>query len=135
MTAAFLDTNVIVRYITGLPPNMASRAAEIIDRLDDLWVTPVAIAEAAYILTTVYQLPREHVVDHLMEFLLKENIYSYAIDQGLLLQGLLLCRPSGRISIPDSLIWASARSAGAQIVYSFDERFPDLGLEVRRGEG
>ena len=129
---AFLDTNMVVRYITGMPSEMATRAAQVIDHLDNLWVTPVVVAETAHVLMSVYQVPRAEVVDHLIELMLKENINSHAIDEDQVIQGLLLCRPSGRVSVPDALIWAEARSAGAQVVYTFDEAFPSQGLEVRR---
>ena len=128
--SGFLDTSVVVRYLTGDPPELAERAARFIDSVDDLQVTDVVIAEAAYVLGSVYQVPRETVVDHLIAFLQKENISPFALDNGLVLQALLMCRPSGRVSFADAMIWAAARSAGSRVVYSFDERFPGDGLEV-----
>jgi len=129
---AFLDTNMVVRYITGMPSEMATRAAQVIDHLDNLWVTPVVVAETAHVLMSVYQVPRVEVVDHLIAFMLKKNINSHAIDEELIIQGLLLGRPSGGVSVADVLIWAEARSAGTQVVYTFDEAFPSEGLEVRQ---
>ena len=129
---AFLDANMVVRYITGMPSEMATRAAQVIDHLVNLWVTPVVVAETAHVLMSVYQVPRAEVVDHLIAFMLKKNINSHAIDEDLIIQGLLLVRPSGRVSVPDALVWAEARSAGAQVVYTFDEAFPSEGLEVRQ---
>jgi hypothetical protein len=41
-----------------------------------------------------------------------------------------MCRDSGRVSIPDALIWAAARSAGNTPVYTLDRRFPADGIEV-----
>ena len=129
---AFLDTNMVVRYITGMPSEMATRAAQVIDHLDNLWVTPVVVAETAHVLMSVYQVPRAEVVDHLIAFMLKKNINSHAIDEELIIQGLLLGRPSGGVSVADVLIWAEARSAGTQVVYTFVEAFPSEGLEVRQ---
>ena len=129
---AFLDTSVIVRYLTGDPPDLADRAAGMVDRVDDLLVTGVVLAETAYVLRSVYQVPREIVVDSLVTFLQKRNISTLAMDKGLALQGLLLCRSSGRVSFADAMVWAAARSAGAEIIYSLDERFPSDGLTVRQ---
>ena len=84
--SAFLDTSVVVRYLTGDPPELAERAARFIDSVDDLQVTDVVIAEAAYVLGSVYQVPRETIVDHLIAFLQKENISPFALDNGLVLQ-------------------------------------------------
>ena len=55
-----------------------------------------------------------------------------ALDKGLALQAMLLCKPSGRVSFADAMVWAAARSSGSKVVYSLDERFPDDGLEVSR---
>jgi predicted nucleic acid-binding protein len=72
------------------------------------------------------------VVDHLLTFLQKQNILPFALDKDLVLQALLLCRPSGRVSFADALVWAAARSSDSKLVYSLDERFPEDGVEVRR---
>ena len=130
--SGFLDTSIVVRYLTGDPPELADRAARIIDSTDDLQITDVVLAETAYVLTSVYQVRRDIVVDHLIAFLQKQNITPFALDKSLVLQALLLCRLSGRISFADALVWAAARSAGSKIIYSFDERFPGDGLEIRR---
>ncbi len=122
----------MVRYLTGDPPEMAEQAAGIIDEVGDLWITDVVLAETAYILTTVYQIPRDVAIDHLLALIQKENISPYALDKGLVLQALLLCRPSGRVSFADAMVWAAARSAASTVVYSLDERFPNQGLEVRQ---
>ena len=130
--SGFLDTSMLVRYLTGDPPQLAEQAARVIDG-EDLKVTDVVLAETAYVLTSVYRVPRDVVVDHLITFLQKRNISPFALDKGFVLQSLLLCRPSGRTSFADALIWAAARSAGSKVIYSLDERFPTDGLEVRQG--
>lgn len=128
----FLDTSVIVRYLTGDTPELAEQAAGIIDEVDDLLITGVVLTETAYVLTSVYHVSREIVVDHLIALLQKENISTFALDKSLAIQALLLCRPSGRVSFADAMVWAAARSAGSKVVYSFDARFPSDGLEIRR---
>ncbi len=130
--SGFLDTSVVVRYLTGNPPDLAEKAAEIIDREDRLQVTDVVLAETACVLTSVYEIPRRVVVDHLIAFVQKENITPFALNKGLVLQALLLCRPSARVSFADAMVWAAARSAERKLVYSFDARFPEDGLEIRR---
>ncbi|MCH8206510.1 MAG: PIN domain-containing protein [Chloroflexi bacterium] len=124
---------MVVRYLTDDPPELAEQAAQIIDRLDDLEVTDVVLAETGYVLTSVYQIPRDMVVDHLMTFVQKRNISVFSLDKGLVLQALILCRPSGRVSFADAMVWAAARSAGSRVIYSLDERFPRDGVEVRTG--
>ncbi len=130
--SAFLDTSMVVRYLTGEPPGPAEQAARVVDGAEGLQVTDVVLAETAYVLTSVYRVPRDVVVDHLVTLLQKQNISPFALDKGIVLQALLLCRSSGRTSFADAMVWAAARSAGSEVVYSLDERFPADGLDVRR---
>ena len=130
--SGFLDTSLIVRYLIGHPPETAADAAEIIDQTNDLHVSDVALIETAYVLRSRYQVPREAIVDQLVALVRKENISTFALDKALVLQGLLMCRPSARVSFADAMVWAAARSSGAKLVYSFDQRFPKDGIEVRQ---
>ncbi len=131
--SGFLDTSMVVRYLTGDPANMAEQAARVIDGEEGLQITDVVLAETAYVLTSVYRISRSVAVDHLVAFLQKQNISPFVLDKGLVLQALLLCKASGRVSFADAMLWAAARSSETKVVYSLDERFPQDGLEVRRG--
>ena len=127
-----LDTSMVVRYLTGDPPDLADVAARVIDGEDDLLVTDVVLVETAYVLASVYDVPREIVVDHLIAFLRKANIDTFRIEKDLVFEALLMCRPSGRVSFADALLWAAARSEPGAAVYSLDERFPGDGVTVLR---
>ena len=130
MTSA-LDTSFIVRYLMGIPADTARPASEVIDSPEGLAISGIALAETAFVLTTVYQVPRDEAADQLIDLVRKENISLTGLTKDLAIQGLLMCRPSGRGSFADALIWAAARSGGSEVVYSFDGRFPSDGLEVR----
>ena len=129
MTAA-LDTSFVVRYLMGVPAEAAQQASEVIDSAEELEISGIALAETAFVLTTVYQVPRDRAVDQLIDLVRKENISLTGLTKDLAIQGLLMCRPSGRVSFADALIWAAARSGGSDVVYSFDSRFPGDRLEV-----
>ncbi len=131
--SGLLDTSMLVRYLTGDTQDLAEQAARVIDQEEDLQISDVVLVETAYVLTSVYKIPREVVVDHLILFLQKENIRPFALEKDILLQTLLLCRPSGRVSFADALIWAAARSTAAKVVYSLDEKFPKDGIQVKMG--
>ncbi len=126
-----MDTSVVVRYLTGDSPELANRAASIIEGQDGLLITDVVLAEAAYVLMSVYQFPRDLVVDSLVALIQRQGISTYALDKGLVLQALLMCHTSARVSFADAMLWAAASSAGSRIVYTFDQRFPSDGLELR----
>src|SRR3990172_887865 len=117
---ALLDTSVLVRYLTGDTPALAEQAASIIDNVEGLEITAVVVVESAFVVTSVYRVPREVVVDHLIALLRKRNISLHGLDKAAVLQALVMCRPSGRVSFADAMVWASAHSSGSKIVYSFD---------------
>ncbi len=127
---AFLDTSVLVRYLTGEPPEMADRAAEIIDTEEPLILSELALVETAHVLESFYQVPREALVDALIALVQRRNIRPLTAAKARVLDGLRLCRPSKRISFTDALLWSEARERGIRRIYSFDRRFPAEGLEV-----
>jgi predicted nucleic acid-binding protein len=126
-----LDTSVVVRYLVRDVPDLAVQAAAIVDSGQPLVLPAVALAEVAYVLMSVYHIARADVVDALIDFVQRPEIDIDDLDRGLVVQGLLLCRPSGRVSIADALIWATARSRGATVIFTFDRRFPSDGVTLR----
>ena len=128
----FIDTNILVRYLTGLPPDQAATAADIIDSGAELWITVTSLAEVYFIMSRVAGIPRVEVVGALIDFMQKDNVFPYAVDKDFLLRGLEMTLPSGRVSVGDALIWATVRTAGSSAIYSFDQRFPEEGIRVLR---
>jgi predicted nucleic acid-binding protein len=128
--SAYVDTSIIVRYLTGDPPSLANEAAKIIDGEEELLVTDLVLAETAYVLESVYRVPRPVIADHLVAFSMKENINVPGIEKDLLVHALHLCKPSSRVSWADALIWAAARTSKVNRVYSFDKRFPPDSIEI-----
>lgn len=127
--SALLDTSVVVRYLTGDPPDLASYSARVIDGEPDLLITDVVIAETAYVLSSVYGISRAAVVDRLIRFLRRENVDTFRLPKETVILALLLCRPSGRVSFADALTWAVARVADTPI-HSLDARFPGEGVTL-----
>jgi predicted nucleic acid-binding protein len=130
LPAAFLDTSVIVRYLTDDPPPMAEAAARLIEGDEPLVLSEVILAETAYVLTAVYDIPRAAAVDALSAFIQRRNIRLLNLAKPAALEALRLCRDSGRHSFADVLLWAAARQGGVGRVYTFDARFPAEGVEL-----
>lgn len=128
----FLDTSVIVRYLTADPQDLALRARAVIEAETELSVTETALNETAHALRHLYGLTREETVDLLVDLLQRSNITFHGLDEAIVITALLLCRPSGRVSFGDALIWAAARAFPPSAVYSFDQRFPSDGIELRQ---
>lgn len=125
-----LDASFVVRYLTGKPAEAAEIARNVIESDLLLGLTDVGVVESAYVLTTVYEVPREAVVDALAALVRRRNIVTLGADKEFVVLGLLACRESRRVSFGDTLIWAAARSAKAPAVYTFDERFPGDGISL-----
>jgi predicted nucleic-acid-binding protein len=124
---ALVDTSLLVRYLTGDPPHLAEKAAQVLDGEETLGITEVALVETAYVLESVYGVPRKEVVDALLQ---KENLKAVGGDKDLWMRALLLCRPSKRVSFGDALIWAAALASGVKRVYTLDARFPEEEIVV-----
>jgi predicted nucleic acid-binding protein len=126
----YLDASVVVRHLTGSPPDQFARARALITSGAPLWVTETALLETAYVLERLLGKPREEVVDALVAFLREPNIHLQGLATATVLQALLYCRPSRRVSFGDALMGAMAHDNGGEI-YTFDARFPPTGVTQR----
>lgn len=131
---SFLDTSVVVRYLTGEPPALAASARALIeDGNEVLTLLPVVLAETAFVLTSRYVMGRADVVDALSDLVTRENVTVEGLPADAVVEALALVRPSGRVSFPDALVWAAARAAGQDtVIYSLDRRFPSGEIDLRR---
>lgn len=127
-----VDTNVIVRYLLQDHPEHGPAAARLVDGAEKLGVSLVALVETAFVLSRVYGVPREEVVDLLVALLRKRNIETLGADKDLVASALLMCRPSGRVNYADALINADARAHAVGKLHTFDERFPSEGLKLEK---
>ena len=57
--SALLDTSMLVRYLTGDPPDLADASAKVIDAEAELLISDVALVETAYVLASAYGVPRD----------------------------------------------------------------------------
>src|SRR5437762_1364640 len=121
--ARHLDSNLLLRYLTGTPAHQHQKAAAEIESGDPLWISVVVILETAYVLTRQYAVPRASVVDTLVDLLRRANVHVCELPRQRVIDALMLCRPSGRVSFGDALIWARAAEDGAEVL-TFDRHFP-----------
>lgn len=128
--AGFLDTSVVVRYLTGDPPDMAGRAAKLIDGGSKLILSELVLVETAYVLESVYEVERDPLVAALGDLVRRRNLTLAQLPKNAALDALDLCRGSRRVSFTDALLWALAVSSDSPTVYSFDRRFPGDGIEL-----
>lgn len=126
----FLDTSVVVRYITGDPPELAERAARLLDSERHLVLSEVALLETAHVLTRFYGVPRLALVDALVALVQKANLRMAMLPKTRVVEALHLCRDSHRYSLPDVILWAQAREMKVEPIFTFDRRFPSQAIAV-----
>lgn len=56
-----LDTNVLIRHLTGDPPDQALRATAFLESRIDLWLADLVVAELVYVLRSFYGSSRNQV--------------------------------------------------------------------------
>jgi predicted nucleic acid-binding protein len=119
--------------LTDDPPEMAARAAAIIDSERQLVLSEMVVLETAYVLTSFYRVPRSQVVDALLDLVQRSNLRLANLAKPRALAALSMCRDSARCSFTDALLWAQALDSGAERLYSFDRKFPAEGLLADHG--
>jgi predicted nucleic acid-binding protein len=128
---ALVDTDVLCRYLLNdYPDSLSARAAQLIESEQPLRVSILTLAEAAHVLRSVYGRSGDQIAGALILLLERQNVESFEVITDLAIAALELTRPSGRVSFPDALLWAVARSADLR-VRSFDRRFPRDGIDLR----
>ena len=113
----FLDTNVLIRHLTGDPPEIAARATAFLAAADELLLPDLIVAEAVYVLESFYEVPPGEVAK------LIRSVVTYppirCLDQALLLRALEVYE-TDRIDFAEAYLVASAEAAGAASIASVD---------------
>ena len=128
-----VDTNVLARFFTGEPPEMALKARRLVERADKgevvLVVLPVIVAELFYTLESFYEMERKDVAAKLVAFLQSRGVETVEMER--IADALRRCRDRGA-HFADAYLAASALSLECPIG-SFDRDF-DKFKDVRRIE-
>ena len=128
--SVFLDTNVLIRHLTGDPPVQARRATAFLAAADELLVPDLIVAEVVFVLESFYEVERERVAE-----LVRAVIgfpATVVVDAPLLLRALELYEVD-RIDFAEAYLVASAEATGVETIASFD-RSVDRVPTVRRVE-
>jgi predicted nucleic-acid-binding protein len=128
--SAFLDTNVVIRHLTGDPPAQARRAHAFLATADELLVPDLIVAEIVYVLESFYEIERERVAELLRAVIGFPAVV--VVDAPLLLCALEVYELD-RIDFAEAYLVASAEATGVEMIASFD-RSIDRIATVRRIE-
>ena len=127
---AFVDTNVLIRHLTGDPPDQAARATRYLAGADELLLPDLILAEVAYVLESFYEAPRAQVATTLRAVMAYPAIRVLDAD---LLQRAVEVYEFHRLDFADAYLVASAERTGVGVIASFD-RSIDRVTTVRREE-
>ena len=115
--SAFVDTNVLVRHLTGDPPDMAARATAYLGTESELLLTDLVVAETVYVLESFYETPRDQVAQAVRSLVAFASIL--CVDRALLLRAIEVYE-TDRIDCAEAYLVACAESTGISKVASFD---------------
>ena len=115
--SAFLDMNVLVRHLTGDPPELAARAAAYLRVEQELFLADLIVAETVYVLESFYEAPRVQVAEAMRALLALASIV--VVDPALLLRAFEVYE-TDRLDFAEAYLVACAESTGVGRVASFD---------------
>jgi predicted nucleic acid-binding protein len=112
-----LDTDVVIRHLTGDPPEMAKRATRFLATQTELVLADVILAECVYVLESVYRLDRI-VVSELMRAAL--TLPTITADVELLFRALEIYEVD-RLDFAEAYLVAVAEFTAVRSIASFDK--------------
>ncbi|HEY5261976.1 MAG TPA: PIN domain-containing protein [Solirubrobacteraceae bacterium] len=114
---AFLDTNVLVRHLTGDPPEMAKRATATLAADGQLLLTDLVLAECVYVLESFYEVGRSRAAELMRAAIALPSVA--VLDARLLLRSLEVYEID-RLDFAEAYLIACAEATGVAAVLSFD---------------
>ena len=128
--SAFVDTNVLIRHLTGDPPHQAARATRFLAEADELLLADLIVAEVVYVLESFYEVKRARVAELVRAIIAFDAVR--VVDEELLLRALEVYEID-RLDFAEAYLVASAERSGVDSVASFD-RAIDRVTTIRRIE-
>lgn len=115
--SAFLDTNVLIRHLTGDPPAQSRRATAFLERADELLLTDLIVAEVVYVLESFYEVERQRVAELVRAIIAFPAVA--VVDEPLLLRALEIYEVE-RLDFAEAYLVGSAEASAVGKIASFD---------------
>ena len=124
MKEAYVDANVILRFLTKDPPEMAEAALNLFTDAKngkvEVRIIPITVAEVVWVLESFYGYSKQEVATVLTEFLASDGLH--VADLNLLMEGLAVYEAKN-IDFADALLGVTVLRSDASLIYSFDPHF------------
>lgn len=114
---AFVDTDILIRHLTGDPPDLAARVTRFLEDADELLLAELIVAETVYVLESFYEVERRRVAELARAVLAFSAVR--VVDAGLLLRAVEVYELE-RLDFAEAYLVASAGRSGVAVVASFD---------------
>ncbi len=115
---AFVDTNILVRHLTGDPQAMAKRATAFLASHPELYLPDLIVAETVYVLESFYKAPRDQVAAAMRSLVALRSMIT--VDPALLLRAIEVYEVD-RLDFAEAYLVACAETAGIGAIASFDK--------------
>ena len=126
--SAFVDTNIIVRHLTGDPAEMATRATAYLAAGPELFLADLIVAETIYVLESFYKTPRDQIANAMRSLVALRSVIT--VDAALLLRSLEIYEVD-RIDFAEAYLVACAESSGVNRIASFERSIDRVGTIER----
>jgi predicted nucleic acid-binding protein len=127
MKEVLIDANLILRYLTKDPPDMAEAALGIFNKARSgkisLHILPLTVAEVVWVLESFYGYPKVKIAETISQFLLCEGLEVHELD--ILVEALRLFHEKN-VDFADAFLAATALQKGPQVICSFDQHFDKI---------
>ncbi len=121
-----MDANILLRFLTGEPPELAERAAMLLERGQSgdplLRVHSVVVAETVWVLQSFYEYSKEEISGALIPLLEQPAL---RVEGARTITRTLETMSQRNVDFADALLAETARSRGEGVI-SFDKDFRNL---------
>jgi predicted nucleic acid-binding protein len=133
MKPLLLDTNILLRFITGEPTGQAEEVASLVAAAEAgkvrLAVLPMVLAEAVFVLSGFYEHPRSKVAEVLTHLISSPGFHA---DESERMLHALKLFGAGKLDFVDCYLAAASIREG-RVLVSFDQDLAELhGITARK---
>jgi predicted nucleic-acid-binding protein len=119
-----VDTNVLVRALTGDDAAQSPMAEAFIRDHAPVWISHVVLVETVWVLESVYECGRPQLIEAMTRII--DNRELSLEEPGVVRAALALFQAKGRVNFEDCLILELARSSGHLPLATFDRALGKL---------
>jgi predicted nucleic acid-binding protein len=125
---SFLDTNVLIRHLTGDPPEMAKRATAALAGPGPLLLADLVVAECVYVLESYYEVAADRIAELMRAAVALGSIET--VDEALLTRAIEIYEHD-RLDFAEAYLVAQAEASGVGRIVSFDRSIDRVGTVER----